>query len=264
MESNQGIMTFYDDTYDEDEREIRDPLEFIRSKVIISRYLEHDNMNIADIAGGTGVYSFWLAKLGHKVHLLDIAMKHIDIAKSKGKELSVELASYTCADARNLPYENESMDIVLLMGALYHLQERSSRLQCLAEAKRILKPKGVLISTFISRYSSLVGYFKWGFVGESHIKLINESLLTGKYNNLPYFPNAYFHTPEEIYSEMSDAGFTDAQLIAVQGFANPYKFEEFSNDEYKLSELLRLIELTEDKPELLGISKDIIAVGKKY
>ena len=52
------------------------------------------------MAGGAGVYSFWLASLGHRVHLLDLAKNHIDIARAHGDEVGVALDSYTCADAR--------------------------------------------------------------------------------------------------------------------------------------------------------------------
>ena len=58
-------------------------------------------------------------------------------------------------------------------------------------------------------------------------------------------------TPEEIIEETSEAGFTDIKLTAVEGFANAYLFENYSNDEYMLTQLLRHIELTEAKPELL-------------
>jgi ubiquinone/menaquinone biosynthesis C-methylase UbiE len=263
MENNDAIRSFYEEQYSESDREGRVPLEFIRSKSIILRYLKHNDMNIADIAGGAGVYSFWLAEMGHRVHLLDLARNHIDFAKAKAQETNIPLASYTCADARALPYADESMDIVLLMGALYHLRERNDRVRCLSEAKRILKPDGILLCTVISRYSSMVGYYKWGHIDEGNVRLIDESLESGRYNNIPFFPDAFFHTPEEIVSEMTDAGFTGIRLIAVEGFGNAYKFDDYADNEYKLAQLLRHIEMTEAKPELLGVSKNIIAVGRR-
>ena len=54
------IKEFYE-SYNEDGRLTRHDLEFARSKEIISRYLTDDKMNIADIGGASGVYSFWLA-----------------------------------------------------------------------------------------------------------------------------------------------------------------------------------------------------------
>ncbi|MDD2476448.1 MAG: class I SAM-dependent methyltransferase, partial [Dysgonamonadaceae bacterium] len=66
----------------------RKPLEFLRCKEIISRYLICDEMEIADIGGATGAFSYWLAQLGHRVHLLDFTPLHIEQAKEKGKKIT--------------------------------------------------------------------------------------------------------------------------------------------------------------------------------
>ena len=82
IEDNNEVKTFYEEK-NEDGRVEWEPLEFARSKLIISRYIRNDTIEIADICGGTGAYSFWLAGMGYRVHLLDLAQKHIYIAKQK-------------------------------------------------------------------------------------------------------------------------------------------------------------------------------------
>ena len=77
-------------------------------------------MSIVDIGGATGVYSFWLASQGHEAHLLDLTPKHIEQAREKAENTGVELAGYHCADARELPFADESFDLALVMGPLYH------------------------------------------------------------------------------------------------------------------------------------------------
>ncbi|NNU78136.1 class I SAM-dependent methyltransferase [Clostridium estertheticum] len=57
-------------------------------------------------------------------------------------------------DARKINRADDSADIVLLMGPLYHLQNRDDRLQVLNEAKRVLKKGGLLFSVGISKFSS--------------------------------------------------------------------------------------------------------------
>ena len=54
-------------------------LEKIRTQEIILRHLRSP-LNIADIGGATGAYSFWLHDMGHHVHLLDAAEFHIEAA----------------------------------------------------------------------------------------------------------------------------------------------------------------------------------------
>ena len=260
MDDSETVKKFYDGQYDESVRESRTPLEFIRSRIIISRYLT-PKMTIADIAGGVGAYSFWLAGLGHTVHLLDLSQKHIDYAVKRGSETN-RLASCVCGDARDLPYENESMDMVLLMGALYHLQDINDRRKCLFEARRVLKNEGVIICTAIGRYAALIGNYKWGNIDENNMRLVDESVKTGNYSNPPWFTVSYYHTPNEIFNEASEF-FSDVKLIAVEGFANAVNTDDYLSDEYKKLQLLRHIEMTESVPELMGVSKNIMAVGYK-
>ena len=46
-------------------------LEFERTKELIMRYLSDRPAKILDIGGAAGVYSLWLAKMRHEVHLVD-------------------------------------------------------------------------------------------------------------------------------------------------------------------------------------------------
>jgi 2-polyprenyl-3-methyl-5-hydroxy-6-metoxy-1,4-benzoquinol methylase len=124
----ENIIEFYFHC-DEDSRMSRHPLEYMRCKEIISRYLLRDNLRIADIGGATGAFSFWLAEQGHKVSLLDFVPKHIHIAEMNEKEKGIKLSSIMIGDARELPYQDDTFDVVLLMGPLYHLAEKRDRIR---------------------------------------------------------------------------------------------------------------------------------------
>ena len=261
LEANSNVTSFYENA-NEDARLEKQTLEFTRSKNIISRYLFSDDMEIADIGGGSGPYSFWLAKQGYNVHLLDVTQKHIEIAKQKMKTNDIALASCVCADARNLPYQNESMDLVLIMGALYHLQSQDSRAKCLSEAFRVLKRSGHVICTVISRYTVLVATLKWNLSHVYDIDTLRKIIETGKVESFT-FPQAYFHTPNEIINELSTAGFYNTHAIAVEGIANAFGDYSLPSDEKEATRLLNHIELIESTPELIGASRNIIAVGKK-
>jgi len=261
LEENDKVSSFYENV-NEDVRLEKQTLEFTRSKNIISRYLFSDGMEIADIGGGTGPYSFWLAEQGHNVHLLDITQKHIEIAKQKIKTDNIALSSCICADARNLPYQNESMDCVLIMGALYHLQSQESRAKCLSEAFRVLKRGGHLLCTVISRYTVLVATLKWNLSHIYGLDTLKRIIETGKVEGFT-FPQAYFHTPNEIINELSTAGFYNTHTIAVEGIANAFGDHGLPADENESARLLQYIELVESTPELIGASRNIIAVGKK-
>ena len=262
MENNHNVIAFYENSYNENEREERETLEFTRSKSIIARYLTaHKSMEIADVCGATGAYSFWLAEMGHQVHLLDLVPNHIDIAKQKSQDKGICLASYSCADARELPYENKSMDMVLLMGALYHFQARESRIKCLTEAFRVLKNDGILLCTVINRYNNLIASLKYPHILEDiGFEPIKASLATGIFP-ASTLPLSYAHMPKEIVSEMTEAGFEDVNIIAVEGIANPLGKTAENTEDFE--QLLKCIELVESVPELIGTSRNIIAAGRK-
>src|SRR5688572_25033646 len=130
-------------------------LEGIRTKEIIDRYLQNDTMEILDIGGGAGYYSFWLQEKGHHVTLVDLSSTNISLAKKHSETCGLFLTKMEIGDATSLPFTNNQFDLVLLLGPLYHLTDRKERITALAEAKRVLKPGGILLSAVISRYASV-------------------------------------------------------------------------------------------------------------
>lgn len=261
------IQEWYGDTYDEDSRLTADSLEFVRSKQIISRYLDAAPMQIADVGGATGAYSFWMAGLGHSPYLVDLTSRHIDQARAKAERDGTPLAGYHCGDARNLPFDDATLDLVLEMGPLYHLQQHPDRIAVLREAWRVLKPGHLVICAAITRYASLFDGFKRSFVKDEYFRAImDKDLATGCHENPQkkpaYFTTAYFHRPDDLRSELAEAGFGDVQLFAVEGFATLLDDEIFA-DQATADLLLDKLQQTEQVPELLGVSDHLVAVGIK-
>ena len=71
-----------------------------------------------------------------------IFLELADTAVAYAREHFVQTYGFTAetADARRLPREDATADVVLLMGPLYHLQKREDRDMALGEARRVLKP----------------------------------------------------------------------------------------------------------------------------
>ena len=267
MENNNSVLKFYDN-YNENDRLISEPLEFIRTKEIISRFLPEKSIKIIDLCGASGHYAYWLAEKGHEVHLMDLSQKHINEAVNNKEKYRAELASMESGDARSLKHADESFDMVLLMGALYHLQEKDDRLQCLKEAYRILRNGGVAVFSYISRFASMLDGFMHGFVDDPvFLEIMENDIFTGRHNNPEnkenYFTNAYFHSINDIYNELTLAKFSDILLYAVEGFGGIINNKKYFEDEEKLKILLRYIKLTEQNMEMIGISGHQLAVCSK-
>ena len=244
-------------------------LESIRTKEIISRYLVKNKMKIIDIGGGAGYYSFWLQEMGHQVTLVDLSPKNIELAKQHSLSTGIRLTSIQTGDATALDFKKEEFDLVLLCGPLYHLTDREDRLKALSEAKRVLKPKGVLLTAVISRYASLLDGFNRDLINDDKFqKMLIEDLRTGIHlnetENFEYFTAAYFHTPAEIKSEIIESKLKFDQLIAIESFGwcidNMKTKSEDQNYMNKLRKILNLVETNED---IMAVSPHIMAVATK-
>src|SRR5579871_2646441 len=94
-------------------------LEGLRIQQLLKRFLPPSPAKIADVGGAAGVHAFWLAALGYNVHLLDMVPLHIEQAREREKRNGLRLSSIGLGDACALPYEDSSVDAVLLFGPLY-------------------------------------------------------------------------------------------------------------------------------------------------
>ena len=140
MENINEVYEFYNNGAEIDRLESGlGVVEFYRSKEIISRYITNKS-TIYDIGGGIGKYSEWLAEQGNDVTLIELAPTAVDHAKQNMKtHYNAEVG-----DARQINKPDESADVVLLMGPLYHLQNKEDREKVLSEAYRVLKKGGCI------------------------------------------------------------------------------------------------------------------------
>ncbi len=79
---------------------------------------------------------------------IDISKKLIDFAKEKYKGVE-----FVVGDMRELPFSDESFNVVLGLVAFHHLPDKNSQEQALQEIKRVLKPGGVLVMLNWNAYS---------------------------------------------------------------------------------------------------------------
>ena len=76
-------------------------IELVRTQELMRRFLPEPPAVVLDVGGAAGIHSFWLAKLGYQVHLLDAMPHHIEQAKeSAAKQSDTQLASMEVGDAR--------------------------------------------------------------------------------------------------------------------------------------------------------------------
>jgi hypothetical protein len=72
---------------------------------------------------------------------------------------------------------------------------------------------------------------------------------------------AYFHQPDELRTELPDAGFADVELVAVEGFA--WLLGDLEARMADPTPLLEAVRLTESDPSMLGCSAHLVGVASR-
>jgi ubiquinone/menaquinone biosynthesis C-methylase UbiE len=215
------IQRYYDEnTQYEWERLERHRTEFAVTLRALADHLPAPPARVLDIGGGPGRYAIALTQQGYTVTLLDLAAGNLAFARDRAAATGVTLDSLVQGDATvlpSLPYE--PYDAVLLLGPLYHLRAEAERRAAVAEARRVLRPGGVLAAAFICRFAPL------RFAAQVHplwsverADELAEILTTGL--NRPgtgYFVDAYFAHPNEVRPLMEAGGFETLALLGCEG-----------------------------------------------
>jgi SAM-dependent methyltransferase len=239
-------------------------LEFERTKEIVLRHLPPPPAVVADIGGGPGRYSHWLAGLGYQVRHRDLMPLHVTQLQQT-REANAHIDS-AVADARDLDLADASVDAVLLLGPLYHLDQHRDRVAALAEARRIARPGGPVFAAAINRWAmrldDVLRRRRYQQIPDLEEKL--EPLeRTGRIT--PLYPGSfvgYTHRPEELRAEVRAAGLQLASLVSVEGPAFLLgDLPERLADPGDRRVVLDTIRALEQVPELLGAGTHLLATA---
>jgi SAM-dependent methyltransferase len=236
-------------------------LEFVRTQELLARFLPPPPAVVLDVGGGPGAYAAWLAGLGYRVELLDPIELHVEQSRAAGVSASL-------GDARSLPFDDGSADAVLLLGPLYHLPEAEDRRRAMAEARRVLRPGGILAAAAISRFAAVIDGLQKGYLPSPDFDTIVERVLRdGRHANPDrderWFTTAYFHLPDDLAGEVRDAGFDVRSLLAIESIGQWLQpdLDAWLDDPDRRDGLLRAIRAVETEPSMLGASPHLLAVG---
>ncbi len=267
-ELKSEVRAYYDAAAEEERLQNGPPqLEFVRTQDIIRRTLPSPPVTVLDVGGGPGAYAFWLAELGYRVHLIDPVSRHV--AQARSQQAEKPIASCTVGDARALQWADRSIEVVLLLGPLYHLINRAERLRALREAYRVLSPGGYLFAAGISRFASILdGLSEDLFVDPPFWRIVEQDLREGIHRNetgkLEYFTTAQLHRPEELEDEVKEMGFVEVAVLGLEGVGWLLPdFAERWGDPRRRDDLLKAAQALEREPSIRGVSAHLLAVARK-
>jgi ubiquinone/menaquinone biosynthesis C-methylase UbiE len=245
-------------------------LERVRTWELLGRHLPPPPAVVLDIGGAAGIYALPLAAQGYEVHLVDPLALHVQQALgASSQQPATPLASATVGDARRLDRLDASVDAALLLGPLYHLTERADRIRALQEARRVLRQGGVLAAAAISRFASTMDGLLRGYLHEPGFEAIVErDVREGQHRNPTgrpeWFTTAFFHLPEELAREVTQAGLRLHALLAVEGPAWMLPdIQQRLADPARREQVLAAIRRVETEPSLLGASSHLLAIAHR-
>lgn len=167
----QQVLTEFYENYDEDGRLLsrHGSVEFLTTMRYIEKYL-WPGMRVLEIGAATGRYAHTLARMGYAVDAVELLQHNIDIFQRNtqpGEQITIRRGN-----AVELSFLlDESYDITLLLGPMYHLFSREDQHRALSEALRVTKKGGVLFAAYCGNEATMVQYcFGRGMLKEEHYR----------------------------------------------------------------------------------------------
>ncbi len=228
-------------------------VEFFTTVKCIEEYLTPE-AKILDIGAGAGEYSLYFARKGYQVSALELADANIEAFRAKLTESdTVALAQGNALDLSR--YADDSFDVVLLFGPLYHLHSEEDKQRCIEEAKRVCKEDGHIFFAFISNDMVIL----------TMQQVQQDYLVNGDYNKetfqLDDFPFV-FHTVDRCRELLRKAGIQICREIASDGASELLQETINGLDDASYEQYLRYHFYICEKPEFLGMTNHLLFVGQ--
>lgn len=262
MLTRKEIVSSFYGHCDEDGRTTRSrhgQLEYRTTMSYIHRYVSRQT-KVLEVGAGTGRYSIALAKEGIDVTAVELVESNLRILREKGKGIA-NLNAFQ-GDATDLSrFPDNSFDLTLVLGPMYHLYEPNEVNCAIDEAIRVTKPNGVILFAFLSVFAIMyANYFcgNWSegqaenFTNDYRVKHFKEQLFTGY--DITEFEGLFHGKPVEW---ITTAG-VDGMLEPIE------KCPDFSITDEEFASLAEWYLAFAEKRELLGHTNHLLYICRKH
>ena len=257
---NEKNLIDYYNKFNEDKRLTRRHgiVEYETAMEYIHKYLKKINSpKICDIGAGTGKYSIALANEGYDVTAVELVKHNLMTLKNNSNKVTAILGNAT-----NLKMlRDNTFDMVLLFGPMYHLISDDDKIKALNEAKRITKQDGyILISYYMNEYALI----KHGFIDKNIKDSLKNNLIDEKFHITPKDDDLYSMVRlEDINKYKKISNLKRVKILAQDGPTDYIRRSINELDEEEFDLYLKYHLSICERKELLGASSHVLDILKK-
>ena len=256
------VLTEYYGSYDENSRlcSRHGSVEFLTTMRYVEKYLQ-PRMRVLEIGAATGRYSHTLAKRGYKVDAVELVQHNIDIFKAN--TLPGEDVRVFQGNAKHLTMlGDDTYDITLLLGPMYHLFTVPEQLQALSEAIRVTKKGGVIFAAYCGNEATMVQYcFGKGMIKQQRYRdLVDPVTFKASSDPAELFE---LYRKEDIDALMSHFPVTRLHYLGTDMATNYMKQAVDEMDEELFNLYLQYHFAICERNDLVGASHHILDVFRK-
>ena len=263
MQTMHYLNEFYSH-YDEDGRlsKKHGSVEFLTTMRYIGQYIKPGD-RVLEVGAGTGRYSHALARQGYTVDAVELIGHNIDVFQNNtqpGENISI-----TQGNALDLSaFSDNTYDITLLLGPLYHLYTKEDKRQALREAIRVTRPGGVIFAAYVISDGCLLdeGFLRGNINVAEYVKT---GLLVRETFAAKSEPKDLFELvrKEDVDELMRDFPTTRLHYVASDGCALLLRDAIDAMDDDAFALYLNYHFATCERADLLGITSHALDVFRK-
>lgn len=254
--NEKNLITYYN-KFNEDKRltRRRGQVEYLTTMKYIHNYLK-PNDKIIEIGAGTGAYSIALSKENYDITAVELVKHNLKQIEEKSNKVKTILGN-----AINLSMiKDNTYDITLLFGPMYHLITKEEKIKALLEAKRITKKNGIIMIAYCMNDYAIIEH---GFIDNNIKECIKNNEIDSNYHITPKSTDLYSRlTLSEIDELNKLTNLKRIKIISSDGPANYIRKSLNKMDEETFNIFMDYHFKTCERLDLIGASTHTLDILK--
>ena len=255
-------LTGYYSGYDEEGRlaSRHGQVEFLTTMRYIDKYIKPGD-RVIEIGAGTGRYSHYLARKGYDVTAVELIEHNLDILRAntqEGEKLTAVQGNAVDLSA----FPDDTFDITLLLGPMYHLFTVEEQKKALSEAFRVTKTGGVVYAAYCNNDATVIQFlFGRNMIKEPRYRELVDPV-TFKCASTPEELFVLFRR-EDIDALMDDFPYTRLHYVGTDMAANFMRDTVDAMDDETFEAFMRYHFCICERPDMTGATHHMLDITRK-